>query len=101
MRSVEGKRDGLSKTELCATAKAHLRDHPRAESSAAIRKHQMAENAAEIIVPADDFGRLPTDEWRDHATAWLPETTASPADAADPLLGSSDGTTSVGPNAED
>ncbi|WP_050024740.1 hypothetical protein [Halorubrum saccharovorum] len=78
VRALDGTRDARSKAELRATAKAHLRDHARDESPTAIRKHQTVETAAEIIVSADDIGRLPTDEWRNPGSAWLPEGVPSP-----------------------
>jgi hypothetical protein len=52
VRALEGSRDARSKPELRATAKAHLGDHLRDESQAAIRKHQAVDAAAEVIVPS-------------------------------------------------
>ena len=101
VRSLEGKRNERSKTELCATAKTHLREHHRAESSAAIRKHQIVDSAAEIIVSAENLSRLPTDEWRESDDAWLPERVSSPVDGSGALPASADGTAPLGPNVED
>jgi hypothetical protein len=101
VRTLDGARDARSTAELRETAKAHLGDHLRDESPAAIRKHQIADTATEIIVPTDDIDRLPTDKWRDPGAAWLPEGVPSSADALGARFGSSDEAVPLGSNAED
>ena len=101
VRTLDGGRDARSKAELRETAKAHLGGHLRDESTAAIRKHQVAETATEIIVPTDDVDRLPSGEWRAPDAAWLPEGVSSPAGGPGARFGSSDEAAPMGSNAED
>lgn len=101
VRALEGSRDARSKAELRATARAHLDDHLRDESQAAIRKHQTVDAATEVIVPADDLGRLPTDRWVEPGSAWLPEGVPSSADAVGPRFRSPDQTARLETDAED
>jgi hypothetical protein len=72
-RALEGNRDNYSNGELCATAHPHLRTHRLDESSTAIRKHQIANQAVELIVSPADLDRLPTAAWQKHTATWLPD----------------------------
>lgn len=101
LRAFEGSRDDYSTEELWATAKTHLRDHLLGESKTALRKHQTAAEADEIIVSAGDVGRLPTDEWRHPSDAWLPDGVDSGGAAADSRPTSLGEPLSSRPNARD
>jgi hypothetical protein len=69
--AIRGERTEVSKESLRTTAKGHLTEHELTESKAAIRKHAMAVNATELIVPPEEYRRLPVDEWRDRDAAGL------------------------------
>lgn len=69
--AIRGERTEVSKESLRTTAKGHLTEHELTESKAAIRKHAMAANATELIVPPEEYRRLPVDEWRDRDAAGL------------------------------
>jgi|GEM_PF-4171090 len=58
----------------------HLRTHRLDESKAAIRKRQMIDKAVELLIPSDEFERLPTEEWRAPTATWLPDGVSSRVD---------------------
>ncbi len=73
VRAFEGTRNERSKPELYPPVKEHLRSHGLDESKAAIRKHQIIDDADELIVAADDRSRLPVSGWQSRSATWLPE----------------------------
>ena len=82
VRALDASDGDYRKERLLPVAKRHLRGHSLAESKAVIRKHQMADETRRLIVSADEFERLPVDDWCERAAAWLPEGVTLPAGAS-------------------
>jgi len=93
VRALEGSRNEYSKANLCATVKGHLRTHSFDETKAAIQKHQMADEAVELIVAPEYLGQLPTEAWRTRTTTWLPEGVPGAARATEASSESAPGAT--------
>lgn len=68
-----GTKGDHSNKELQTRAKTHVSSHRLNESKAAIRKHQIAAEAEEIIVSAVDLDQLPTAEWQPLSETSLPD----------------------------
>lgn len=73
VRALDASDGDYQKERLFPVAKRHLRGHSLEESKAVIRKHQMADETRRLIVSADEFDRLPVDDWCERTAAWLPE----------------------------
>lgn len=101
LRAFEGSRDDYSKDDFWARAETHLRDHPLDESKTAIRKHQTAAEAEEIIVSSADVGQLPTEGWQSPSEAWLPDGVHSAGVAPDSTAATESEQLSAQPNARD
>lgn len=73
VRALEGNRDEYTGAKLRTIADTHLRDHLLDESTTAIRKHQIAAGAVEVIISAEEDERLPNAAWRERTDAGLPD----------------------------
>lgn len=68
-----GTRDDHFDRELKASAKNHISNHHLNENESGIRKHQIAAEAAKIVVSAADYDRLPEGEWQPASETWFPD----------------------------
>lgn len=73
LTTFAGTKGDHSNEELQAKAKTHVSSHLLDESKVAIRKHQIAAEAEEVIVSAVDFDQFPTSEWQPPSDTWLPD----------------------------
>ncbi|ESS02868.1 MAG: hypothetical protein A07HR67_02374 [uncultured archaeon A07HR67] len=83
VRALDASDGDYRKERVFPVVKRHLRGHSLEESKAVIRKHQMADETRRLIVSADEFERLPVDDWCERAAAWLPEGVTPAAGASD------------------